>query len=175
MFVSSEGSILPIARKSLTFTRCLTVVEVGDISDDEAICYLSNAGLPKELSKELVSYAGGRFVHLVRFIRLYRAYQRINPPMKDDQMSKLLKEELFSRMLNSQKFTIRKWQPTSRLILQAVSKRNEIEVFEIGPKGDEEKLEKVTKELVSENVLRYTVNGLITWHGRPQKQEFCLP
>ena len=89
-------------------------------------------------------------------------------------MLTMFKEKLFSRNLASQKFTLKRWQPTSGHIIQALSKSDVIEISEIDAKEDPEKLEEVTKELVSENVLRYTVNGLITWHGRPQQQEFRI-
>ena len=94
--------------------------------------------------------------------------------MKDDQMLTMLKKKLFSQNLASQKSTLKKWQPTSGHIIQALSKSDAIEVSEIDAKEDQVKIEEVTKELVCENVLRYTVDGLITWHGRPQQQQFRI-
>ena len=56
VFVSSEGSILPLIQKSSTFSRSVKMFEVADINDHEATDHLENAGISKQLSKSAVAY-----------------------------------------------------------------------------------------------------------------------
>ena len=57
VFVSSEGSILPIVQKLSEVTRSVKLFELTDIEDDKAVNYLVNRGLSKQLGKEIVEYS----------------------------------------------------------------------------------------------------------------------
>ena len=66
VFVSSEGLILPLVQKMSEVSRCLKIIDVGDISDEAAMNYLGNNGLQRELGEKIVQFTGGRFAYLVK-------------------------------------------------------------------------------------------------------------
>lgn len=53
VFVSSKGSILPVVQNLLEISRSTKLFELTNIQDDEAVNYLVNQGLSKQLSKEI--------------------------------------------------------------------------------------------------------------------------
>ena len=65
VFVSSEGSVLPIIVKSLSGKQ---VNQTLDITDNEAVHFLSSDSLSEELSRRLVDYVGGRFIYMMNCI-----------------------------------------------------------------------------------------------------------
>lgn len=66
LFLSSESSVPTILRSRSAKSRMRSTTYVGDISDEEAIeyitCMCNNAS--KELVTQVVHYFGGRFIHL---------------------------------------------------------------------------------------------------------------
>ena len=49
VFVSSEGSILPLVQEMSVASRCAKIFEVTDIDDKRATEYLLKQGIPKEI------------------------------------------------------------------------------------------------------------------------------
>ena len=78
VFVSSEGLILPLVQKMSEVSRCSRIIDVGDISDEKAINYLKNNGLPRELGEKIVQFTGGRFAYLVKCAIQYHTH--LNTP-----------------------------------------------------------------------------------------------
>ena len=169
VFVSSEGSILPLIQESSTSSRSIKVFEVLDIPDEIAIKDLEINGLSKVLSKMFVDYAGGRFVYLNGCKMLHAMYKGVHPGMDDNLLYKKIKEDLFLKKLNNQQCAIEKTKPTSQKLLTELSIQGEIIPSHFYGMCD---IEKVIANLIGENVLRYTSKGLIMWHGRPQRLEF---
>ena len=79
IFVSSEGLILPLVQKMSEVSRCLKIIDVGNISDETAINYLGNNGLQRELGEKIVQFTGGRFAYLVKCTIQYLAYSTQYP------------------------------------------------------------------------------------------------
>jgi hypothetical protein len=52
-----------VAERS-SWSRCGWVLEVSDVTEKEALDYLSNQGLSSELASKLYELVGGRVVHL---------------------------------------------------------------------------------------------------------------
>ena len=72
VFVSSEGSVLPLVDKTSSRSRISNFLEIVDISDEDAETYLCQS-MPDDLAKDIVVLTGGRFVHLLAVISEYNA------------------------------------------------------------------------------------------------------
>ena len=174
VFVSSEGSILPVVQSLSAVGRCSKLFEIMDIQDDLAVNFLVGAGLPKHIGEEFVRYAGGRFLYLVKCITLYGMYSRVYPNLADNAILDKIKADLFLRKLNGQASIIAITKPTSEGLLDELSQKGEINPFDYTQSDGNvfKKKAMVVPQLVNANVLRYTSTGTLTWHGRPQKIEF---
>ena len=172
VFVSSEGSILPLIQKSSTFSRSVKMFEVADINDHEATDHLENAGISKQLSKSAVAYTGGRFIYLDGFIILHRMYKKLYPDVADKLLFEMITEDLFAYRLNVQSCAIEATKPTSEKLILDLTKSGQIDPSHYY--GTSEDIEGVIIKLIKENILRYTCNGVITWYGRPQKHRFGI-
>ena len=172
VFVSSEGSILPVVQRLSEVSRSSKVLEVGDIEDKDAVNFLMRNGLSKKLSENIVAYSGGRFVYLYKCMNLYRAYSSMYPNMTDDLMYKKLMEDVFIWKLNGQKLTVTQTNPISEALFNELSSKGEIYPAEV-MKSDNTIAEVILK-LVEANILRYTSKGSLQWHGRPQQREFAI-
>ena len=177
VFVSSEGSILPIVSSLSGISRCSKVFEIIDISDKTAIEFLISHGLPSQLSTKLVSYVGGRFVYLLNIVDLHKMYRRVYPGVNDELVYKQLLGDLFSRKLAWQHLVVNTNKEKCAEILCVVSKQGElvpsalIATHDDNPSKKHE-LNEAISVLVDSNVLRYTKTGSLAWHGRPQQYEF---
>ena len=127
VFVSSEGSILPLIQKSSTFSRSVKMFEVADINDHEATDHLENAGISKQLSKSAVAYTGGRFIYLDGFITLHRMYKKLYPDVADKLLFEMIKEDLFAYRLNVQSCAIEATKPTSEKLILDLMKSGQID------------------------------------------------
>ena len=79
VFVSSEGSVVPVIQQTSGVSRCNRFFKVEDVDDNEAIKYLIKKGFSKELSEMFVDYVGGRCVYLhCRLIVV-----KLGPPSND--------------------------------------------------------------------------------------------
>ena len=66
VFVSSEGVALPLLQSSSAWSRSLPPIEVGEITDDQAVAYLVKRGVEEENAQDAVkNITGGRFSMLV--------------------------------------------------------------------------------------------------------------
>jgi hypothetical protein len=62
VFVSSEGVALPMLQSSSAWSRALRPIEVGEISDEDAVRYLESRGVGRDDALDSVkSVTGGRF------------------------------------------------------------------------------------------------------------------
>jgi len=176
VFVSSEGSILPIVQKLSGISRCSKIFEITDVSDEAAVNYLTKNGLSRELSNKLIEFVGGRFVYLISIINLHKMYKKVYPELNDEILFRNIKEDIFSRKLASQRWVINTIGKPSTDILHVVSKEGEAVPSELIAIGDSPErtidINDAISTLVDINVLRYTNRGSLTWHGRPQRHEF---
>ena len=65
-------------------------------------------------------------------------------------------------------------RPESDKILFELSEKGSIKADELINEElkDKDKINKAINEMVKENILRYSVDGTITWHGRVQATKF---
>ena len=71
IFVSSESKVMPLILSTTSHTRAAPVVEVVDISDGEAEKYLGRV-MSKDLANQVVALVGGRFVHMMSALEIYK-------------------------------------------------------------------------------------------------------
>jgi hypothetical protein len=65
--VTSEGVALPLMKESSAWSRCSKVIEVGDITDEEALKYLEAKNIPPHVAAEAVkTITGGRLILLTQ-------------------------------------------------------------------------------------------------------------
>ena len=57
--VNSEGNVVPVLNKHSYMNRS-NILEIGDISDQQAMEYWLQRDVPVSISKEVVNYVGGR-------------------------------------------------------------------------------------------------------------------
>ena len=126
VFVSSEGSILPVVQRLSEVSRSSKVLEVADIEDNDAVNFLMRNGLSKELCEKIVLYSGGRFVYLYKCMNLHQAYSRMYPNMTDDLMYERLIEDVFLWKLNGQKLTVTQTKAISEALFNELSSKGEI-------------------------------------------------
>jgi len=132
--------------------------EIGDITDKEAENYLVQVGVEPEKAKKLV-------VHLCTSVALLGRYT-------GDGYCEAI---TFPRDLYAQCFLIEKLLPKSEIIIQKLCEQECLILHELikdcPDDGQRIKLEDIVAEMESTNILRYTVGGKVTWHGRIQKYE----
>ena len=90
-------------------------------------------------------------------------------------MYKKLIRGVFFWNMNQQRLTIAELKPFSETLLRELTKTGEIYPAEIlGQISSDDGRLKSIEKLVGNNVLRYTSEGAIKWHGRPQQCEFGI-
>ena len=179
VFVSSEGSLLPIIQGLSGMSRCAKIFEVTDVDDKTARDYLVKQGIPRDTSENFVKYTGGRFVYLETVQALYDMYKHVYPAMSDEWVYKKTMADAFSRKINFQRLILDLQKPISMGIIEAISSSEEgqflaTELIQKESLSDEdrERVMNYITTLVNQNILRYTCMGSLTWHGRPQQHEF---
>ena len=74
VFVSSEGVALPLLQSSSAWSRSLRPIEVGEITDDQAVAYLVKRGVDEGNAQAAVkNITGGRFSMLVEHAGEFQA------------------------------------------------------------------------------------------------------
>ena len=98
-----------------------------------------------------------------------------NDTHNDDVLFTKLIKEIFTLDLSHQRYTIEQLAPLSKLLLNQLSQKGEIQPDEFlaDHEMDREKVDLIIEKLVESNVLRYTQAGSLSWHGRPQKCTFA--
>ena len=175
VLISSEGSVVPLLGDFSHMNRSTKVMEIGDISDEHAIKYLNKYIVSEELCAKLVAYIGGRFAYLVKCIGLYEFYAAENSDT--DTMFELIKNNLFAIKWASQYVAIKKTQPLSTEVLKVVSQNQNVNIKDILSAieyTDTDDVIRVVNELVKVNVLRYTTDGYLAFHGRSEQHQFSI-
>jgi len=74
VFVSSEGVALPLLQSSSAWSRSLRPIEVGEITDNQAVAYLVKRGVDENNAQDAVkNITGGRFSMLVEHAGEFQA------------------------------------------------------------------------------------------------------
>lgn len=121
IFISSEGSIMPILKSTSAMNRSMTLIEVGDIPEVEAVQYLISKGLGEEDAQHLANFFGGRFVYLNACVAINRRFQKLGMPVDVEQ----IKREITERKINEQRGIIMKNEHATH-ILKEISRRGAV-------------------------------------------------
>ena len=174
VLISSEGSVIPLLGDSSHMNRSAKLMEVGDISDEEAIKFLNKHIESEQLCEKLVAYIGGRFAYLQQCIGLYEYY---GIDISSANVLELIKKDLFSLKRQKQYIAIEKTKPLSTEVLKNISQKQSVNMKDILfaiTHTDTDDVIRVIDELIKVNVLRYTIDGSLEFHGRPEQHEFSI-
>ena len=92
-------------------------------------------------------------------------------------MLELIKKDLFCLKRQKQYVAIEKTKPLSTKVLKIISQNQNVHVKDILSAithTDTDDVVRVIDELVKVNVLRYTIDGSLEFHGRPERHEFFI-
>lgn len=173
VLISSEGSIMPLVKKFSGINRAPKIFEIVDIEESLAIDYLKDHGLSENLSAMLIDYFGGRLIYMINSITLYKAYVKLG--QRDDAQLYEEIKDLFARKLEAQHYAIEQKWPKSKELLAAITQKGIISPSVLlHMQGDEGKelMDETITHLVDANIIRYTTNGLLTWHGKVEECHF---
>lgn len=74
VFVSSDGTALPLLMATSSWSRAKRPFEIGEISDDEAVSFLVKKDIPVSVASDAVSnLTGGEFAALNSFVEEYQS------------------------------------------------------------------------------------------------------
>jgi hypothetical protein len=91
VFVSSDGTALPFLMSKSAWSRASTF-EIGEISDEDAVQYLVDRGIPKDVAENAVhSFTGGLFRFLKAFVSRYSRGQILDEIIDDENTALHLK------------------------------------------------------------------------------------
>jgi type II secretory pathway predicted ATPase ExeA len=154
IFASSEGSVLPLMTASASIKRA-SIIEIGDISDEQALKYLQSFQVPDDRAIDAVAnITGGRLIDLVQYKSAYSKYKSnadYRKPFDEDIKSALVR-------------------------LQFQKDHDLFEALKSGPVGTSAALSYVTAEqlayLLKHNVLAQHADRSLSFHSRVVKTFF---
>lgn len=91
VIISSDGTIMPLLGDLSAMNRAV-IYEVGDITDVEAMNYLTKNQIAKDVARQLVSLIGSRIVHLESCVYL------------KNYLEKVLEEKVYDVAMQAQTF-----------------------------------------------------------------------
>jgi len=149
VFVTSEGTTLPLMMGSSSIERG-KVIEISDLTDQEALGYLLNRKVPEDRAKDAVAnITGGRLIRLSNYAESYTSFptnadyrkvfdERTGGSLKDLKIKE--DHELFKKLLKD------------RAVGETAAK-NLVDA-------------KMIKDLLEANILAQHPNGTYTFHSR---------
>ena len=111
---------------------------------------------------------------MVSSISRYNSYTKLGMTSALELYNNIIRD-LFARKIQHERFAITGKHPKSHELLDAVSRDHIISPSDLLEKqyGDDRQLmTNAIAHLVERNVLRYTTNGLLTWHGKVEEHHF---
>ena len=184
VFGCSEGHIIPLIDSDGTSSKSrVEILEILDLPYDVGMSYLHKRGLPDELSKRVIDFAGSRMLFLTRAGNTYELCES-----KDmDHVFAEIIGDLHQTFVRKGIKAVIKGRPLSLDILKDLQEFDDEIGFDFSKysKSCEDwdmKREKVFDGLVNGNVLRYTVTSdskslsgkkrlHVTWHNQLIKNE----
>ena len=177
IFVSSEGSVIPLVKATSSKSRLADTVEVLDVSDEDAVKFFSNALVPNELAQKIVPLCGGRFVHLISAVAKYILLRKAGV----EDINVLYKSIMDHLVLSNVETSVQtlfvhpeKERQLCKRILQEVLSNGELKTPAIVKilGTSTEQVEHSLSLLVSCNLLRFTSGGMVAFHSRLVKWAF---
>jgi hypothetical protein len=150
VFVSSDGTALPFLMSKSAWSRASAPFEIGEISDEDAVQYLVERNVPKDIAEKAVhSFTGGLFRFLNDFVSRYSEGQSLDEII--DVENRALGEKLLDLALKKDNAVF------TGLLTHKFIGRNEAR----------ESLQKsVIDALVANNILAAHPNNTLTFHHR---------
>jgi archaellum biogenesis ATPase FlaH len=177
ILVSSEGSVMPLVMATSSRSRLADTVEVVDISDDEALEFLSNS-IPNKLAQRIVELCGGRFVHLLlaeaRYCKLQEAGVEDISVLYNSIRDHLVVTNVELNLTTLFKRSNEERQLLKR-ILQEVFKDEvpkSLQAIARKLKTNLQSIEVAVNLLVSSNLLRFTHGGAVVYNSKLVKWAF---
>jgi len=173
VFVSSDGSVIPLLQKYAAINRMDTIKEVLDISSEDVLKYLAHFGITGSKANRIVNLVGGRLAYL----STSRNIVKRDADMSDDAQLDKIDRTVFGLMRTKQRRVINLFKSNSTMILQMVSNKGKVDpadITDLLKEGEEEirKIESCIQEMVNVNILRFNTEGDITWYDDMQKRLF---
>jgi len=159
VFVSSDGSVLPIVQGMGSCVNRCTLVEVGDISEETAKEYLKRHGLSEDVSAKLVDYMGGRLAYLNRNLKLFTKNDT-----RDGMMQKV--KESMAPEVSQMHCIFREYYNDILLIYEMMGDHGII------PRN--EGIIQNVDDLVNHNILRRDGKSNLFWHSKVVLNEVKL-
>ena len=122
----------------------------------------------------LIDYFGGR---LIGSITQYNSYVKLGIGTDTELYDKII-SDLFARKLEHEQecHAVSQKYPKSQVVLDALSQDNVVSTSALLHKQcdseDRQLMDDTIAHLVDTSVLRYTTNGLLTWHGKVEESYF---
>ena len=168
---------MPLLDSTSSRTRITSVQEIMDISEKEAKAFLMTV-MTKDVAEKVVSTTGGRIIHLIQAISIYRQTESL---VERKELPDIINRCLMSRFIKYSITEIKK-QPTCRqemAIIEYLSSQGitaqdgvDVETLDLScnqwqkEKDGEQKVAKAVEHLISVNVLRYKEDGTVAFHSR---------
>ncbi len=170
ILVSSEGSVMPLVMATSSRSRLSDTVEVLDISDEEALKFLSKS-VPNEHAQRIVAVCGGRLVHLMvaearHFILQKAGVEDIDVLYESIRDYLVLINVQWSlRTLFKQPYEERRLY---KRILQEVctNDKHEVKALARKLKTNLQRIEVAVNLLVCSNLLTFTHGGAVVYHSK---------
>ena len=176
VFVSSEGSVLPLLKDSSGNNRSTKIAQILDISDEKALNYLIEGGVLERVAKKIVEMVGGRFAYLRRSIRLVDYYNKAHPDLTEEDMLNRIEKDMSALSLENQREVIALVQPYSSMLIKKISEVDHVApssfLKEMKTEEQQSKAAHCIREMMSANILRYNSDGMLTWHGAIPRRAF---
>ena len=175
ILVDSDGITLSKINGNLKHP-IVDVVEVGDLSYEDAVLYLIertkliNNEMPDVLAKRLVGLIGGRLLHLNCVIDEYQKLEQKLETSKDVQSAcEKIEWHLYVKVMAPINDVIKSNAPLSELIIKFIISKNCVPLFPLDLKKylstDPDEVQKVIDILVKANLLRYNAYGQLLLHS----------
>lgn len=159
VLVSSEGHIVPLMDTTSSITRKAPVVEILDMDYNSSKDYLIQRDIPDSLAKRIFNLTGGRFVYLIKAIEEYKRGKDVFHLIEKS----LLTPFFFAKVSKTHAYL------NATTVMNLVLSKGTIDPNELILSLDEAEREAIIdtiEGLVKLNLLRFTAEGLITWHSQ---------
>ena len=177
IFVSSEGSVVPLITSTSSRSRAAPVVEVADLPEETAKEFLITSNMPRDLAEDVISLTGGQLSQLI--IALY-VYENATNAKDNSKVLNTIKEELHIKIVNQCLMEVYKSKNSMLAIsiMKLVVSRGSAKLEELnsicqkeGYTSDE--VQSAVDLLIANNFLRYNRNFMVTCHSKFVKLYVC--
>ena len=161
---------MPMLQQKSEYTRA-KVLEVNDIDEKNTLEFLQRKDVPETVAKQVYELVGGRLTMLVYCIDVFRE----NKSLPKDELYTKIKQRILTKFGDMpREGLVSADQEMPKKICEKVLKNEVVDPkkLEEEEKEDKAQIRATVEFLVDRNLLRYDVNGYITWHSQLSKNLF---